>query len=610
MADLVGGVLGGRYRVIARIASGGMGEVFRGHDLLLDRPVAIKVLQPSLARDPEVVARFRDEARAAARLQHPNVVAVHDWGEEDGTYFMVMEYVPGRDARDLLVARGALEPAQAADIVAAVCDALAAAHASALVHRDVKPENILIDRKGNVKVADFGIAAIVDAERTHPGGAVPGTLRYLAPEQALGREATPASDIWAAGAVLFELLTGRAVDHGGVAPAELLRRRASESVPPPSSLDPSVPQALDDIVARACAPHPADRFADAEEMAGALRRVAARALKDAPSVAELMADLTGEVRLADMDPTHVTRLGRRLAARRRRRARLVALMLVLASATGAAAAVKVLGAPAEVEVPEVVGLSLAEARARAEDAGLKVQSVAQAHLRAPEGEVLAQFPGAGTLYEGEVLRLVVSDGLPLRAVPDVGGMAEGAALARLRAAGFEPKTIARRYSQEPAGTVLAQRPDGGKKPWGHGVRLVVSRGPRPVAVPPVAGLALADARLLLRQAGFKVRLAEEYSDDVAEGRVIATDPPAAELAPKGSVVTVVVSLGARYKQFKLPDVTGMTVDRARARLEGLNLRVEVVRGEGSCADGNTVVETDPVAGTRVRERDLIALFVC
>ena len=209
MRDLVGETFSHRYRLIARVAGGGMGDVYRAHDLLLDRAVAVKVLQPGLAADPDLVARFKAEARAAARLTHPNVVAVYDWGEEsERTYYMVMEFVPGTDLRDVLVGQGRLEAAQAAAIVADVCDALAAAHESGLVHRDVKPENVLIAPGGKVKVADFGIAAVADTDRTAPGGVIPGTLRYLAPEQARGAHAGTAADIWAAGAMLYELVTG------------------------------------------------------------------------------------------------------------------------------------------------------------------------------------------------------------------------------------------------------------------------------------------------------------------------------------------------------------------------------------------------------------------
>ena len=293
MRDLVGTTLLGRYRLAARLAGGGMGEVYRGHDLLLDRPVAVKVLQPSLATEPELVERFKIEAQVAARLSHPSVVAVYDWGaEDDQTYFMVMEYVAGSDLRDLLVARGALAPAQAAEVMASVCDALAEAHSCGLIHRDIKPENILLARNGKVKVADFGIAVVADADRTLPGG-IPGTLRYISPEQARGGNPTAESDIWAAGAVLSELLTGRPPSQG--AGPDLLRRRAEEMIEPPSSVDPAVPQELDRIALKACAIDPEDRYHSASEMANDLRRVAIRSLPDAPPLRSMLDEMTGDI---------------------------------------------------------------------------------------------------------------------------------------------------------------------------------------------------------------------------------------------------------------------------------------------------------------------------
>src|SRR5918992_4526697 len=366
MRDLVGATLSERYRLVARIAGGGMGEIYRGHDLLLDRAVAVKLLQPSLAEDPDVVDRFRAEARAAARLSHPNVVAVHDWGAEDDlTYYMVMEYVPGSDLRDLLVSRGCLEPLQAAEVVASICDALAAAHACGLVHRDVKPENVLIARGGEVKVADFGIAVVADMERTIPGGLVPGTLRYLAPEQADGHPASEASDLWAAGAVLAELVTGQPPQQGGG--VEFLRRRASEPPVRPSSVDPRVPPGIDDIVLRACALDPRDRFRSAAEMGNALRRVAVRSLPDAPSLHSLVDDITGVIDLRD---PHPTRTERRRRKGWRRRLKIVALACaVLAVLAGGAATAAELILAEPVAVPDVVGSSRVAARRAVEAPG-------------------------------------------------------------------------------------------------------------------------------------------------------------------------------------------------------------------------------------------------
>ncbi|HEV3473584.1 MAG TPA: protein kinase, partial [Actinomycetota bacterium] len=349
LRDLVGETLGGRYHLVARVAGGGMGEVYRAHDMLLDRAVALKILQPSLASDPDLVERFKQEARAAARLTHPNVVAVYDWGsEDDRTYYMVMEYVPGTDLRDVLVSRGALPPGQAAGIVASVCDALEAAHATGLVHRDVKPENVLIARNGTVKVADFGIAAVADADRTAPGGVVSGTLRYLSPEQAAGDQASAASDIWAAGAILGELVTGMPPSMGSG--AELLRSRASEAPRRPSEVDKKVPPAIDQIVLTACALDPGARFASAGAMAEALRQVKTE-VPDEIHLDDLVSDITGDIQLPDLEPTTFTRRGRERQPSKTRRIAMVMVVALVALGLGRGAWT-VFG-PQAVVVPEL-----------------------------------------------------------------------------------------------------------------------------------------------------------------------------------------------------------------------------------------------------------------
>jgi eukaryotic-like serine/threonine-protein kinase len=607
--DLVGEVFSGRYRIISRLAGGGMGEVYRGHDLLLDRPVAVKVLEQSLASDPQLVERFKEEARAAARLTDPRVVAVYDWGaEDDSTYFMVMEYVSGIDLRDLLVTCGSLAPAQAIEIVSCVCDALTSAHARGLVHRDIKPENILVARNGDVKVADFGIAVIAGNDLSNPSGAIPGTLRYLSPEQAAGHPATEASDLWGAGAVLYETLTGVPPLMG--AGPELLRRRATEPPRLPSEQDSRIPAELDDVVARACAIHPEDRFGSASEMSEALRS-ARRAVDDAPPVGSLLDDATGEVLLPDIDPTSFLtgpRRERRMRRRRRLRLATLAVLLVALLAGGLQAAPYLFG-PRAVDVPDLVGMSSSEATDAARSAGLDVVVVSRfSRIHVPRGEVLAQFPPTGTLEEGSLVELVVSSGPPMRNVPEVTGMPLSPARVRLRAAGLRVGNVVERHDQAPEGEVIAQRPRRGELSWGSRVRLVVSRGPQPVAIPEVAGMRLNRAVSALEEAGFETSVVETFSDDVNAGRVIGTDPPAAATAPEGSEIRVVVSLGPEFKELEMPDVRNMNVGRARNRLEGLGLRVRVVQSCGG--GGTTVIETDPVAGASVRENDRVALFVC
>lgn len=607
----MGSTLSGRYRLVSRLAGGGMGEVYRAHDLLLDRPVAVKVLQPSLASDHELVERFKDEARAAARLTHPNVVGVFDWGSaDDHTYYMVMEYVAGSDLRDLLVTRGSLEPSQAAEIVAAVCDALAAAHAGGLVHRDVKPENVLIARDGTVKVADFGIAVVADADHTAPGGGIPGTLRYLSPEQAEGYEATWASDVWAAGAVLAELLTGQPPLQG--AGADLLHRRASEAPSPPSTVAAGVPAELDAIVVRACALDPAGRFEDASYMAHELRRVAVRSLPDAPPVESLLRELTGELHLERPRPEEGAigprKRGRRLLRGLGTAAKIVLVAALLAAlALGGARAAPFLFGPADVAVPDLTGLSRSRAASEAERAGLGTAIASRRRvLGQPRGEIISQSPADGSVEEGTVISLVVSAGPPLQRVPHTVGSTRERALERLEAAGLVAATRGR-YADAKPGTIVFQSPSGGMIEAGGRVELEVSRGPRPRPIPDVSSMSSLQAVRALKRAGFVPVIDKTYSDRAPARAVIGTAPRAGQRIPAGSEVDLRISVGPRFRELAMPDVRGEPGAAARTALEGLGLRVRVV---DSCSGGTIVVESDPIAGTAIRENDTVALFLC
>lgn len=612
LRDLVGETLSERYRVVARIAGGGMGEVYRGHDLLLDRSVAIKVLQPSLAGDPDLVARFRAEARAAARLSHPNVVAVHDWGQEDDrTYYMVMEYVAGTDLREILVGRGPFDPAHACDVAVALCEALEAAHRQGLVHRDVKPENVLIARDGTVKVADFGIAAVADAERTLPGGSILGTLRYLSPEQASGREATSGSDIWAAGAVLFEMLTG--TPPSGGTGAELLRRRAEEVPVAPSTLEGGIPEALDEIVLTACSLDPAHRYRTAAEMGAAIRDASVGLEPVSRPMRELLVDVTDEIYLPDADPTDMNGRDGYLGRRRRRlTVRVLRSLLVVAVLAGLALGgwqvAGTLMGPQEVDVPRLEGLSLERAESIAAESELEIQvSGRERHPEVREGSIIRQEPANGVILEGETISVVLSKGPPLVKVPDLGGKPLSKARAKLTELGFQIGKVERAYSiDDPAGTVIKVDAPRKRLEQGSTVNLIVSQGPRMFEVPDVVGMTAEKAQKKLEGMRFKVALVDVYSDDVPEGKVVSTAPSAGESAAERSTIEVAVSIGPEFRKFSMPDVRGMSVSDAKAKLEKAGLKVKVSQ---SCP-GKTVVETSPLAGTKVREGDRVTLFVC
>jgi serine/threonine-protein kinase len=614
LKDLVGQTLSNRYQLVARIAGGGMGEVYRGHDLLLDRPIAVKVLQPSLATDADLVARFRAEARAAARLNHPNVVAVHDWGSEDErTYYMVMEYVAGTDLRDIVVGRGPLDPAHAAEVGIAICDALHAAHSTGLVHRDVKPENVLVAKDGTVKVADFGIASVIDAERTLPGGNIFGTLRYLSPEQASGSEATFASDIWGAGAILYELLTATS-PQGGTG-AELLRRRAVEPPEPPSSLEPGVPPELDEIVLKACSVDPVERFESASDMAEALRFVAIKLAPQSRPVRELLVDVTDEIRLPDMTPTeYIARKESKANRRRSVGGRLIRLLLVLAvlAALGAGgwAAAETWFFPQELPVPKLTGLSEREADAAADDSefGL-VFAEPQRSETVEEGNVISQNPEEGVLLEeGETIEVILSKGPPLVRPPKLEGLSLKNAKKKIKERDLVFGGATREFSLDvKAGRVIEQSVGGKMKvEKGTSIELVVSKGRQMFEVPPVSGLGERKATRILTASDFGVIPIDVFSDTVPVGKVVGTSPAANSEAPEASAVELYISIGPEFKEFKMPNVIGMEIKKARAELEKAGL---IVRVTNSC-EGKKVRDTDPQPGKKVREQDEVFLFVC
>ena len=603
--------LDGRYHVADRIAAGGMGEVFRGRDAVLERDVAIKVLHRQLAGDHGFVERFRREARAAASLSHHNIVGVHDWGAVDGIYYMVMEYVRGRSARDVLIAEGLLAPAQAADVLAQVLSALDHAHRQGIVHRDVKPENVMITREGVVKVADFGLArAYADAQITE-AGTVTGTVQYLAPEQLQGEPADPRTDLYSVGILAYELLTGR-LPFTGETPMAIAYKHLHERVPAPSSRNPAVPRGLDGWVASMTE---RTRELRPESAAEARRDLEGErpSLPPAEGVGTLVPDVAARPVAEGPERATTVTIPRTRDRRRTRRHRLRwALGIVLALAAIAAGA---WGAwayllPHDADVPAVLGLDVREAERRIVDAGLVARIADGEHsTRVDAGDVLEVRPAEGTtLEEGDRVTIVPSLGPPPVDVPDLVGRTLAQARDLLREADLRLGASTRAYDDDvEAGRVVDQSvaaaPDAA--PMGSEIDIVLSRGPFPVAVPRVTRMPEDEAVAALAAAGFDASVNNEYSDDVPRGLVISQDPrPRTELQP-GNAVVIVVSLGP--EQFPLPGFLGMSRDEAVAQLRDLGLVPRVFAVPGG--DGNTVVSQIPVAGTTVRVGDSVAIYV-
>jgi eukaryotic-like serine/threonine-protein kinase len=608
--SVIESTLDGRYQVITKIASGGMGEVYRATDAVLAREVAIKVLHPQLAGDRGFVDRFRREARAAAVLNHPNIVGVYDWGATDtGTYFMVMEFVRGHNLRSLLTEYGRLEPGQVAEAILQVLAALDHAHGHGIVHRDVKPENILISHEGTVKVADFGLArAFADSYISQAEGTVTGTVQYLAPEQIHGEPADPRTDLYAVGVVMFELLTGRP-PFAGETSLSIAYQHLSSRVPAPSTMAPTVSSALDGPVLHATEKDRAARPASARSLAEEVAR-ANRGLAPEPRLAELAAQIPSTEFVPDeRAPTVTIPRAESPRARRNRRLRLAGLVLLLAAVLGAGAwATWAYVVPHYARIPAVRGLSEDVARTKLVDAGFQVRDGKGVYSTSIDvGLIVRSEPPAGTrLRTRTTVVLVRSLGLPLLPVPDVEGKAESDAKRVLEKAGFLVRVKRETSESVPEGRVIRQSIDPGQKlEQGSVVTIVVSKGPPLVKIPNVTGQPKDDARTAMEAAGFVVESTEEYSTDVPAGDVIRTDPPVNSQAPKGSTVTMVVSKGP--KTFPMPAVLGLSEKAATAELENLGLQVRIIRLPGS--DKHVVVGQDPNPGTTVRQGDIVTIYV-
>jgi serine/threonine-protein kinase len=545
--------LGGRYELGELLGSGGMAEVYLGRDTRLDRDVAIKVLRDELNSDPSFISRFRREAQSAASLNHHNIVAVYDTGEEGGKPYIVMEYVQGRTLRDVIRAEGPMLPRRALEVVADVCSALAFSHAAGIIHRDIKPANVMLTRSGTVKVMDFGIARAMTSSVTMTQTAgVMGTAQYLSPEQARGEHVDARSDLYSTGCLLYELVAGRA-PFVGDSPVSVAYQHVREQPVAPSQLNRDISPAVDAVVLKAMAKNPGNRYQSADEMRDDLVRAAAgRAVQATPLLPEQptqvirSAEATQVLRTNPPRPTPAKRAGRGLGYL------LLALALVgvfVAAGLTLRSVLSRKSAPsAPVAVPLLVGKSLDDAKAALSTAGLvpgDVANKADNTGKFAKGVVMSQSPGPPIkLKKGDSVNLVVSGGVGKTTVPALVGVPRAEALDLLRKAGLKPaRTVT--VEQNPTAapdTVLRTDPVAGTEvDAGSEVKLALAD--TALTVPSVLDMKQDEAQTKLEDAGFRVRLATGFSPDKPAGTVIKQTPDANIRLPKGSIVTLTVSQG-------------------------------------------------------------------
>jgi eukaryotic-like serine/threonine-protein kinase len=542
-----------RYRIVRPLGSGGMAEVYLAHDDVLDREVALKILSNSYSGDEEFVERFRREAQSAAALTHPNIVSIYDRGETDddpGTYYIAMEYLPGGSLKDRINSRGALPARTAAEVALQIAEALKAAHERDVVHRDIKPHNILVTESGDLKVTDFGIARAATSSTMTRTGSIMGTAHYISPEQALGEPAGPQSDLYSLGVVLYEMLTGE-LPFDAETPIGIAMKHVNESPKPPSELDSSIPEGLDAITLRLISKNPEERYPDESELIRDLENVV-RGYSPSWETTRVLAGAipasrAGEHRgVAERTPVSRQDIGGAASARRQRRALplvVLGLLVLLALATLGAYGMLPQSAPT-VQVPELEGLSLEEARDRAgEDFSISVSD--RRDSREPEDTILEQSPAAGAKREqGSGISVVVS-GQRIAEVPDVVGDSQDEAESRLAENNFGVEVRTEDSSAEEEGNVVSQSPSGGEEAdYGSEVTITVGEGPAPVDTPDLSGLTVSEAESELQNADLELgEQGEAASSEVAEGDILSQSPAAGAQAEPGSQVDVTVSTG-------------------------------------------------------------------
>jgi serine/threonine-protein kinase len=636
---LIGKLLDRRYDIRGQIARGGMATVYLALDTRLDRLVAVKVMHPSLAEDPDFVARFHREARTAAGLSHGNVVAVYDQGWDGPYAFLVMEFVAGRTLRALIEERGRLSAGQALSVLEPIASALGAAHARGLVHRDVKPENVLLGDDGRVLVADFGLARAIEVNAlTATTGLLLGTVAYVSPEQVRSGRADPRSDVYAAGIVLFEMLTGEA-PYDGDTPLSVAYRHTHDDVPAPSTLVAGLPLAVDGLVLAMTARDPDERLPDGTRLLAAVRSARSSLPvgddrdADAASLTRLPPDQAVTARIdrpaatvvlpKDAQPwqqplpapaqrtgSDTPIVGTPVERPRRRRARriaLVTLAVILLAAAGGGGGWWY-GKGRFTHVPGLRGLSASAARQLASrDHLVPVTDPAAYSDTVGAGLVLAQSPGTGArLTRGSSVHLRLSLGRQMFSVPAVQrGETVAAPTAAVNAANLKVTGTSESYDPSIAkGALLGITPAAGTKlTAGGGVQLSVSKGPQPIGVPAAApGSDPKTVEAAITSAGLDVSVQQQTSTDVPDGQVISESPAAGTPVLPGSTVTVVVSTGPPL--VSLPDTTGQDVDQATAELQALGLKVSVHRFPFS----DTVQGQRPTGG-QVRVGSTVTLYV-
>jgi eukaryotic-like serine/threonine-protein kinase len=600
----IGELFDGRYRLERRIGSGGMADVYLASDESLHRRVAIKILADRYTRDEGFIERFRREATAAAGLTQPNIVAIYDRGEAGGEYYIAMEYVDGPTLKDEINAHAPLPEQEAITYAQQALSALEFAHRAGVIHRDVKPHNMLITPDGVLKMTDFGIARAAHMTDMTEAGSIVGTAQYLSPEQARGQQVGPQSDIYSLGVVLYEMLTGD-LPFSGSSAVEIAMKQVSDPPPPPSLKNRLITPALEQVIMRALAKDPALRFRSAREMADELERVrrgltVSSATQQATAVMAAPTAVMAAAQVAQGETPPPPQ------GKRSMMPWLIVAALLLASLAVGWVIYNQYSGDNGVSVPDVVGLTQSQARQQLVTAGFTVQQKPASSDLANKGRVVKTDPEAhSSAPEGSTVIIYVGNGQKPVTLPDLTGANINDAIAQVNALGLTPHQNAV-TSPQPSGTVVRQKPGPGQVPAGSTVQLYYSSGN--VKVPALAGLSCSEAQSKLQGVGLSGTCQDTPSDTVPSGQVIASVPAAGQPAPQGSTVTVQVSSGPSEQP--VPDVVGEAKNDATKTLQQSGFKASIVKcvSSGGEPDG-TVVKQDPPANQNAAPGTTVTLYV-